>query len=280
MSSAAMTARPRHRAPLSRSRVKNSRAIDDGDQQQQRPRQPDGGDRRQRRREGAVGDVREAADHHVLRIAGDGRDAADVGGHGDREQIGHRVAAAAAASGSSDQRRQHQAHRVVDQEGREARRRRRSRRRAAPAGGGHARATQAVTRRKKPESRRLRDDDHHAEQQRDRLEIDRRGRPRRGVRVPVADHQAGAEERRAGAVEPRAGQPADGDDEIGRGEDECGGEHQFPFGWKRRRLTLCRHLADDNRKKDTVREQLRFARDRKRVFGFSRPLCYKRRGPC
>ena len=60
--------------------------------------------------------LREAADHHVLRIAGDGGDAADIGGHGDGEQVGDGFAAEA-ASDVEDQRGEDEAHGVVDEEG-------------------------------------------------------------------------------------------------------------------------------------------------------------------
>ena len=49
-------------------------------------------DRSKNRQKLPVRDTGEAADHHVLRIAGNGGNAADVGGHRDGEQVGHPIA--------------------------------------------------------------------------------------------------------------------------------------------------------------------------------------------
>ena len=169
----------------------------------------------QGRGERPIRDVREAADDHVLRIASDRRDAADIGCQRYSQQIWDRIALQA-ANEIEHQRRHDQANGVVDEKGRER------------AGHDHNRQQQnngmvgarhdpVVRQPKKAGKAQVGDDDHHAEQQRDRVEIDR------AIGVierddAKSDHQARAEERRAGAVEPVARQLADGHDQIGRRE--------------------------------------------------------------
>ena len=159
-------------------------------------------------------------DDHILRIAGDRRDAADIGGERDRQHIGRRIALQPLRQ-IDDQRRHDETDRVIDEKGGKESRRRRDRReqkdRTArdvrqPIGGAAEEAGKA----------QIGDDDHHAEQQGDGVEID-------GAIGLVeaqganADHQARAEQRAAGAVEPIIGQLADREHEIGRREDRCDG---------------------------------------------------------
>jgi hypothetical protein len=84
---------------------------DDGDQ-------PEGRDRRERGSEMWIGNPRQRPDHHVLRVAGDGGDAAAIGRGRDRDEIGQRIAVERADDLEHD-RRHDEADRVVDQEGRQ-----------------------------------------------------------------------------------------------------------------------------------------------------------------
>ena len=77
-----------------------------------RSRQAEGRDRRERGRKGGIGNARIGADHHVLRVAGDGRHAAAVGGGRGRDQIGQRVEAERPRDREHD-RRHDEADRVV-----------------------------------------------------------------------------------------------------------------------------------------------------------------------
>jgi hypothetical protein len=65
--------------------------IDEGDEQR-RQDGANGGHRPQRRGESSVEDMREAAEDHILRVAGERRRASSVGGHRDRQQVWDRIA--------------------------------------------------------------------------------------------------------------------------------------------------------------------------------------------
>ena len=78
--------------------------------------QPDQRDRPQRQGEFGVGDMREAADHDVLRVAGDRRGRPDIRRHRHGQQVGHRPASQRERQ-LQHERGQHQADRVVHQEG-------------------------------------------------------------------------------------------------------------------------------------------------------------------
>ena len=172
--------------------------------------------RRQLRGKRGVGELREAADQDILRVAGDRCGAADIGRHRHRQQAGHRVAPQPQGD-VKDERHHHQADRVVQQEGGKGA--------AGEDHGGEqlqrvmgARHDPAGDQPEKAGQPQVGDDDHHAEQQRDGVEIDR---ARHLVDVEAAErqHQAGTDQRRAGAVEPETGQPADCDDDVGDGKD-------------------------------------------------------------
>ena len=77
----------------------------------------EGRDRRKRGGERRIGNSGERADHHVLRVSGDRRDAAAIGSGRDRHQIGQRIAAERPNHLQHD-RRHDEADRVVDQKGR------------------------------------------------------------------------------------------------------------------------------------------------------------------
>jgi hypothetical protein len=113
----------------------------------------------------------ETADHHVLRIAGDGRGRADIRGHRHRQQVWHRVAPQCQGE-LDDERRQHQAHRVVDEKCREhpGDRRDRGQQGERPVSPPH---DPAPGHREKAGEAQISDEDHHAEQQGQRVEIDR-----------------------------------------------------------------------------------------------------------
>lgn len=129
-----------------------------------------GGDWSERRGERPVGDARKAADHHVLGIAGDGRDAADVRRHGDGEQIRDRIAAQAFRD-LEDERRQDEAHRVIDEEGGED-----AGHRDNPAEQPDRPACvfndPCADEREEAGQAQVGDDDHHAEQEHDGLVVD------------------------------------------------------------------------------------------------------------
>ena len=187
--------------------------------EQHRDDQPRQRHRPQRQRECAVGDMGKAADHDVLRVAGDRRGRPDIRGHRHRQQVRERPASHRQRQ-FEHQRGQHQTDRVVDQEGgkdaggrdhRAEQDHRASRPLHDPGGGGgeEAREPQAG------------DDDHHAEQQRDRIEVDRLVGvfERQGARC---DHQAGADQRDAGPVDVHAGHPADRERQIASDKDGHG----------------------------------------------------------
>ena len=176
----------------------------------------EGGDRRERGREGGIGDAGIGADHHVLRIAGDGRHAAAVRRGRGRDQIGQRIAAEGSRHGQHD-RRHDEADRVVDQEGREhaGKKRHRGEQGERPVG------VLDRQRAQRPEGAgdlEMRDDDHHAEQQRDRVGVD-------GVKGVLkrqraeSDHRRAAEQGNAGAVEAQPRNAAGRQARVGQDED-------------------------------------------------------------
>ena len=179
-------------------------------------RQAEERDRAERREERAVADLRQAGDQHVLRVAGDRGDAADVRAGGERQQVGQRPVPARARQLDQD-RREDQADRVVDEQRRED---------AADEDDGDEQQRRLVHAGADPlhrgaeESRhaQVRDEHHHAEEQHQGAEVD----------VPVGlverddaggDHQRGADDGGAGAVDSQVGCAADGEDEVGEEED-------------------------------------------------------------
>ena len=185
--------------------------------------QADGGDGGKRPGEFRIGNAREAADHDVLGIAGDGRGAADVGRHGERQQIGQGPAAHGERR-LGHQRRQHQADRVVDQEGGEQARdqhhadqqQSRAMGMLAHPGGGEL---------EEPRQAQMGDDDHHAQQQGQRVEVDGLIGLLEGERA-ARHHQAGAEKGGAGAVEPQPRRAPERDHHISGEEDQRGDQHE------------------------------------------------------
>ena len=152
--------------------MENAMTSDDHDNETDR------GDRRERGGEGAVGDVRQRADDHVLRIAGDRGDAAGVGGQGDGEEIGHRIALQPLDE-IEDERRHHQADRVVDEKGREDTGDEDDRRKQDERMAG-ARDDPAVDQPEEAGKAEIGDDDHHPEEEGDGLHVDGARRPPRG----------------------------------------------------------------------------------------------------
>jgi hypothetical protein len=164
--------------------------------------QPDQCDRPQRQGEFGVGDMREAADHDVLRIAGDRRGRSDIRRHRHGQQVGHGLAPQRERQ-LQNERGQHQADRIVHQEG------------GKNAGGRDDRAEQdqrspgvrhdpGIGDSKEARKPQTGDDDHHAEQQRDGIEVHRLVGilERQGARC---DHEAGADQGDAGPVDAQAG---------------------------------------------------------------------------
>ena len=181
--------------------------------------QADQRDRRQRRSELTIGDAGEAADHHVLRVAGDGGGAADVGCHSDRQQIRNGIAAELGGD-FQDQGREHQTHGVVDEEGREESRN-------GDDGGEQENRPVRVFHHPgadQPEESgeaQVGDDNHHAEQQHDRVVVDS------AIGLVHCDdvkreHQAGADDGCAGAIDAETGQTADGENQVRGGKDDDG----------------------------------------------------------
>lgn len=87
---------------------------DDGDGEE-RTEESDGGKAEE---ELGVGDLRVAADHHVLRVAGDGGDGSDIGGDSDSNEVRQR-AAVEGERDFEDEGRHDEAHGVVDEQGAE-----------------------------------------------------------------------------------------------------------------------------------------------------------------
>ena len=190
-------------------------------QQSERQQQSEQRHRRQRRGELRIRDLREAADHHVLRIAGDRRRRADIRRHRHRQQIGHRIAPQAERQ-FQHQRRHHQADRVVHQEGREHAGHHDDRRQQQqrPV---HVARDPGVDQGEEAGDAQIGDHDHHAEQQRDGAEIDRLVRFLQRHDAG-GHHQAGADQRDAGAVDRQPRHLADRQRQIAGGEDADRGE--------------------------------------------------------
>ncbi len=190
-------------------RVDEAHDDNDRDETERRNRRQRGGERR-------IGDSRQRADHHVLRIAGDGGDAAAIGGGRGRDEIGQRIAVQGANDLHHD-RRHHEADRVIDQESRQNAGKDRhcdqkDERRAGMVDGERA---------ERPECAghlEVRDDDHHAEQKRDRIEVDRVERVLE-AQGAERDHRRAAEKRDPRAIETQAGNAAGGDSGIGENQD-------------------------------------------------------------
>ena len=182
-------------------------------------------DRAERREERRIADVRQAGDEHVLRVAGDGRDAADVRAGDEREEVGQRTVSARARQLDED-RREDEADRVVDEERREDAAdeddRDEQQRRLVDAG-----ADPVDRGAEEPRHAQMRDEDHHAEEQHEGAEVD--------VEIGLVerddaggDHQRGADDGGAGPVDSQVGGTSDGEDEIGEEEDRArddGEEH-------------------------------------------------------
>ncbi len=191
-------------------RIDETHDDDDGDEAERRDRRERGGERR-------IGNPRQRPDHHVLRVAGDRRHAAAIGGGGDRDQIRQRIAVERADDLQHD-RRHNEADRIIDEEGGQE-----------PGQHGHGdqedeRRAGVVDRKRaeRPECARnleVRDHDHHAEEERDGVEIDRPEGVLEAQR-PKRDHRRAAEERDPRAIEPEAGNAARRDPDIGQDEDE------------------------------------------------------------
>ena len=154
-----------------------------------------------------VGDGGEAADQHVLRVAGEGGDAADVGRHGDGEQVGDRIALEGRGD-FGDQRGEDQADGVVHEEGGEH----------GGDGGDRGEKGEGVMgmldhpladEGEKSGDAEVRDDDHHAEEKHDGIEIDRSEGLVEGEDVR-GDHEAGADDGGSGAIDAKARHAADG----------------------------------------------------------------------
>ena len=192
-------------------------------QQRRVERQAEQRHRPERGKKGAVGDLRQAADQHVLRVAGDRRDAADVGAGGERQQVGQRPVAAGARQLDQD-RGEHQADGVVDEQRRQ---------RAADEDHGDEQQRRLVDADADPAHRRVeepghaevRDQHHHAEEQHERADVDVTCRlvEREDAR---GNHQGGADDRGAGAVDAQVRGAADGEDEVGEDEDGAGDDRQ------------------------------------------------------
>src|ERR1019366_8581562 len=223
-----------HRAMLHLKRRAQSefRSIDEGDDGDGED-QSSGCHGRQLSGERAVGDQREAADHHVLWIARDGGHTADIGGHGDGQQVGDGFAAQAVRD-VEHQRGEDQAHGVVHEEGGEyaahqhdtgEQDQRSVRVIHYPRGDGGEEAGEP----------QIGHHDHHAEQQDDGVVIDGGVRLLHGEDVE-GEHEAGADNGRAGAVHAQEGDAADGENEVGAGENEDGGEQALIFALSARSL--------------------------------------------
>ncbi len=142
------------------------------------------------------------SDHHVLRIPRDGGNAADVGGHGDGEQVGHRPAPQPPGD-LEHQRGEHQAHGVVDEESGE------DAGHQHDAGEQHERCVRMLhhpgaDQREETGEPQIGDHDHHAEQQDDGVVVNGCVGLLHGEDIE-GQHQARAYNRRAGAVEPQSG---------------------------------------------------------------------------
>lgn len=144
-------------------------AVDDAHDDDDRD-EAEEGNRRQGGRKSWVGNSRQRADDHVLRVAGDGGDAAAVGRGGGGDQIGNGIAIDDTGD-VDDDRRHDQADGVVDQERRQHAGQQRHHHQQ------HERRVRMLDSvgAKRPEGAghlQMRHHDHHAEQQRNGVEID------------------------------------------------------------------------------------------------------------
>ena len=182
---------------------------------------------RQVNREACVAEMREARDDHVLRVAGDGRGAADVAGGREAQQQRDGIDVGN-FSGVDYQRRERQAYNVVDEERGEEAGRRDGHREHAEAGPRTAeQGAREISER--AGQAQIRHYDHHPEQQRDRVEVDSAhgGGFAEGARH---NHRNCARERRAGAIDPQPRNFAQRDHRVGQAENgegqEMAGKHR------------------------------------------------------
>ena len=186
--------------------------------------EPDQRDRCLAQEKAAVRDGREAADQHVLGIAGQRRDASHVGGRRQRDQVRHGGQTESPCE-IDDERRHHHTDHVVHEQRRE---------RAGRDHDGRERADGRASPAHRPRGHQPEESgepevgghDHHAEEQ------DERARIHGGHRgVPVEhtghDHRGGAHDGHAGAVDAERRQPAEAESDVGAGED---GERQNRLG--------------------------------------------------
>ena len=184
------------------------------------------GRRRQRRREACEWQLRQLADNHVLRIPDEGTDAADVGAHGQREQIGQQRQFAAHDDGH-DQRREQEADRVVNQQrGERARREDEEEQQALrrpgslqhPVGRPIKEAGEIKVGRKQA----------HAQQQHQRVVVHRAiGLLRR--QHAAHDHEHGAQQRGRRTIQRQDLQPPPADEQIGERENYDGNDFLLHF---------------------------------------------------
>ncbi len=172
-------------------------------------------DRPEVREEVAVADGGGRSNQHVLRIAGNGRDTADVGRRGQRQQVGNGPEPHAARE-VDQEGRQHQANDVVDEECREQ-----------PSGEDHR--AQQVSRTdshhqelgdaiEEAGEAQPADDQHHGEEQDDGGEVDGADGVS-GADDADGNHQDRADDRRAGAVDLHPRKFSDGEDQVRGRED-------------------------------------------------------------
>ena len=186
----------------------------------------EGGDGRKRGGERGIGNPGERPDHHVLRVSGDRRDAAAIGGGRDRDEIGQRIAVERADHLQHD-RRHDETDRVIDQKGRQHARQHRHgdeqhERRAGVVDGDPAKRSERAG------DLEMRDHDHHAEEKRDGVEIDRAESVLEAQRAK-RDHRRAAEEGDPSAIKTQTRNPPDRDAHIGQDEDDER-RHALAFG--------------------------------------------------
>jgi hypothetical protein len=163
--------------------------------------------------------VGEAADHDVLRVAGDGGGGADIRSHRDGEEIGRRPPLQAQCQ-LQYERRQHQADRIIDQE--------RGEQAGDKSDGGQQRDRSAYAAHhprigeiEEARKAEVGHHDHDPEKQCDRGEIHRPARlcERQDA---GADHQTGPDQGDPRPIDPQAWDLADRERQIGAGEDRAG----------------------------------------------------------
>jgi hypothetical protein len=177
------------------------------------------GHRRLAGKEGPIRDPGDAADQHVLRVAGEGGHAPHVGGGGEGDQVGHgrepELSRDLDDHGSEDQ-----ADDVVDEEG-----------------GEHARGdddhgeelTRTARAPRRPVGHQVEEarepevggDDHHPEEEDQRLGVDGRHRLAPGE-DPRHHHEGGADDGDTGPVDPEAGESAEREAEVRADERDHG----------------------------------------------------------